>query len=473
MILPRFLIAFACLLPTGQGALHEENFDREPANWEGINNRNAHFEARTVVQDFGYSPHTQHAGIAPGEVGGKLNPAGEPAYYAFRLPSPLTLDSEMRAEGTLFIAPGAGHVLLGFFNPQSLNEWRTANSLVIRINSRGQSSHFHFEYCTSKWRANAGVIGEIVPGERITAKEIPNGQKLHWKLRYDQSAPGTITFTLGENSATCQVQSEHRADSATFTHFGIMPIPKTWDSPGEMWIDDLMINGKMFDFAKDPGWEELRNRRTYTTTDTRPKFDFGWSATHHATGKNAGEFGGLIFRGDCREPARMASYGARIGPLRLGAPFEARGRVCMLRGISDATAAIGFYNSTESMRTNSSQQHSIPLGFLGINIEGPSSEGFFFYPVCRVEQGTSVVPRNYREAPRIFPDGKSHTWSLRYDPANNGSVRVTLDEQTFTMELPAGSRTMTFDRFGICTTWIDGNSVSVFFDDLVYTATQE
>jgi hypothetical protein len=291
-------------------------------------------------------------------------------------------------------------------------------------------------------------------------------------LHYDPSAQGTITFTLGESVGTCEVRQEHRADGATFTHFGIMPIPKTWDSPGELWLDDATINGKVFDFATDPGWEDFQNRRTYITKDTRPKFDFGWSSTHHAAGKDAGELGGLIFRGDCREPARMASFGDRIGPLRLDGSFEARGRVCMLRGISDATASIGFFNSVESMRTNPSQQFSVPLGFLGINIEGPSSEGFFFYPVRRVEQGNSVAPNNFREAPRIYPDGKSHAWSLRYDPAKNGSVRVTLDEQTFTMELPAGSREMTFDRFGICTPWIDGNSVTVFFDDLIYTAAQ-
>ena len=473
MILRVLVICSSLLIVNVRGALREESFDREPANWEGINNRNSHFEVKTVVQDFGYSPGTQHAGRSRGEIGGKLNPAGERAYYAMRLPKKLTFDSEMSAEGTLFIPPGAGHVLVGFFNAETVNEWRTANSLVVRINSRGESSHFHFEYCTSKWRANAGVIGEIIPGERISAKEVPNGQKIRWKLRYDPSASGTITLTLGETTATCEVRPEHRRDGATFTHFGIMPIPKTWDSAGELWINDAVINGKAFDFLSDPGWEELGNRRTYRSADTRPKFDFGWSPTHHAAGKATGELGGLIFRGDCREPARMASYGDRIGPIRLDAAFEARGRVCMLRGISDATAAIGFYNSTESMRVNPSQKHSIPLGFLGINIEGPSSEGFFFYPVCRVDEGTSVVPNNFREAPRIYPDGKSHAWSLRYDPRGNGSVRITLDEQSFVMDLPAGSRTMTFDRFGICTPWIDGNSVTVFFDDLVYTHEQE
>ncbi len=462
----------AGFFPESEAAFREENFDREPPNWIGVNNRNQFFDARTVVQDFGYSATSSHAGGKAGEVGGRFNPAGEPAFYALRLPRALTFGSEMIAEGKVFVSSGAGHFLLGFFNAETLKEWRTANSLVVRINSRGETSHFHFEYCTSKWRANAGVIGEIVPGERINAKEISNGKAWHWKLAY---APETsrITFTLGDVTATCEVLREHRMDGATFTHFGLMPIPKTWDGAGEMWVDDLKVNGAEFDFSADPKWEALNNRRTYTTSDTRPKFDFGWSSTQHAQGERAGELGGLIFRGDCREAARMASYGDRIGPLKLDRPFEARGRVSMLRGISDATASIGFYNSVESMRVNHSQQHSVPMGFLGINIEGPSSEGFFFYPACRVEQGNSIVPAEYRKAPRIYPDGTSHTWSLKYDPAGEGRVTITLDDQTISMDLPAGDRSVIFDRFGICTPWIDGNSVTVYFDDLAYTSSQD
>jgi hypothetical protein len=465
------LLFCASMVHEAEAALRHETFDREPAKWGGINHRNAHFEARKVEQDFGYNPNSRRAGGQPGEVGGRLNPAGEPAFYAWRLPKELTFDSELSAEGKVFVAPGPGHFLLGFFNAATLKEWRTANSLVVRINSRGENSHFHFEYCTSKWRANAGVIGEITPGERISAKEIPNGQVLPWKLAYAPKERSVI-FTLGETTAKCELQADHRADGATFTHFGLMPIPKTWDSPGELWIDDVRVNGVAFDFATDPKWEALNNRRTYLTKDTRPKFDFGWNATHFAQGQKAGELGGLIFRGDCREPARLAAYGDSIGPLTLQAPFEARGRVAMLRGISDSTASIGFYHSAESLRVNPSQQHSIPLGFLGINIEGPSSEGFFFYPVCRLEESTSVVG-DYRKAPRIYPDGKSREWSLRYEPQGNGRVSVTLDDQSFTMELPAGRRTMTFDRFGIVTPWIDGNSVTAYFDDLTYTNAQE
>src|SRR5262245_21930818 len=83
---------------TGQAAqgkgvyvfMRDENFDGEPANWEGINNRGIHFEPKVVVQNFGYSRTSQRAGVKPGEIGGIINPAAEPAYYGYRLPKPLT-----------------------------------------------------------------------------------------------------------------------------------------------------------------------------------------------------------------------------------------------------------------------------------------------------------------------------------------------------------------------------------------------
>ena len=101
------LIAAALPVWAAQAAVREENFDREPADWEGVNNRNTHFEPRIVTQDFGYSS-TSHAGGRPGEIGGTLHPAGEAAYYGYRLPTPLTLDDPMSASGKMFVAQGPG-----------------------------------------------------------------------------------------------------------------------------------------------------------------------------------------------------------------------------------------------------------------------------------------------------------------------------------------------------------------------------
>lgn len=114
---------------------------------------------------------------------------------------------------------------------------------------------------------------------------------------------------------------------------------------------------------------------------------------------------------------------------------------------------------------------------LGIHIEGPSSEGFKFYPVLRTTDGGSMVA-DARKSPTIYPDGKSHDWSLQYDPNasdGKGRVVVTLDRQSTALDLPEGSKAgrTEFDRFGVVTSWIDGNSQDVYWDDIKYTARQE
>jgi hypothetical protein len=476
-----FLIPIlACVtILSSDAAVRVEDFDREPPAWEGVNNRNKFFDSRKVEQNFGYSPTTSRAGGQAGEIGGRINPAGEPAYFGYRLPTPLNLDTPMTAEGRMFVPGGSGHCLLGFFNANTLNEWRTPNTLVARVNNRGETFHCHLEYCTSRWRASAGIIGEIVQGERISPADLPCGKSYRWKMIYDPNGAGgkgLLTFSLDDKTARCEIEPQSRRDEGiTVTHFGLLPVLKTWDGPGEIWLDDMTINGVAFDFSEDPEWDASNNRRTYVTADTRPKFDFGWSQTRHAGGKMAGELGGLIFRGDCREPARMACFGDRLETLTLKTKLEARGKVSVLRAISDSTASIGFYHSKHSMQSNPSQKQSIPMDYVGINIEGPSGEGFFFYPVYRTHSDEGIaLGSNGGRSPRIFPDRKVHDWFLRYDPqgANgNGQITVGLDDEKCTLDLAAGHKDIgaTFDRFGICTPWIDGNSVTVYFDDLTYT----
>jgi len=469
--------ALFCAATVG-AATRRESFDREPPNWEGINNHNTNFGPKHVTQNFGYSPATSHAGGSAGEIGGMINPAGEPAYYGFRLSQPTDFDHAASVSGKLFVAPGANHCLIGFFNPATLDAWRTPNTMVMRINGREGGFHCHLEYCTSRWRAGAGVIAEIEAGKQIGYKLLQVAQVHEWSLTYDPkgaNGAGLLTCRLGQETATCQIDPEQRKDGATFTHFGIIPVMKSWDSPGEIWIDDVIIGVQKFDFSSDPKWAALNNRTNYQTLNTRPRFDFGWSPTHFAGGKSPGEMGGLIFRGDCREASRMGAYGDRLASLSLDKPIIARGKVSMARGVTDSTASIGFYNSTSSMRVNPAQDKSIPLDYLGINIEGPSSEGFLFYPVYRNHAGEGGY--GVKGAPRIFPDGKSHDWAFQYDPAGaegNGQITVTLDDKSCSLNLgPAVKKSgAAFDRFGICTPWIDGNSVTAWFDDLEYTFDQ-
>src|SRR5262245_26262672 len=121
---------------SSQAGERMETFDRDPG-WEAQNNRAKSIPARVVRQDFGFSPGTHHAGgRGVGEPGGVISPAAESAYFAKRI-SPLTLRDRLTASGTLALGGGPVHALVGFFNAATVNEWRTPNTVALRIQGRG------------------------------------------------------------------------------------------------------------------------------------------------------------------------------------------------------------------------------------------------------------------------------------------------------------------------------------------------
>src|SRR5262249_44791517 len=145
------------------------------------------------------------------------------------------------------------------------------------------------------------------------------------------------------------------------------------------------------------------------------RFNFGYSPTNQAGGRAAGELGGLVFRGDCRWPGRMAYYGDRLSPLALDKPLRATGRVCLHRGVTDSTVLLGFFHSTDSIRVSQEQNAGLPECFLGVCVEGPSREGFFFYPAYRAK-GNASGNAGGPKRPYILPNGSSHEWALTYLP---------------------------------------------------------
>jgi hypothetical protein len=483
-VLPRLislsgLIAIICLGVSAAGKDRVERFDKDPG-WEGRNNRPSTPPKRFIQQDFGYSPRTANAGGKAGEVGGLITAAAEPAWYARKLGAksfadPLTASGRLRCKGRQF------HVLLGFFNSRSVNEWRTPNTVVLRLLGRGDVFFAYVEYATSRWRAGGDSPGGFATvRDKGTAKPQLRGFKMgvahEWSLRYDPAGNkggGTVTVTLGGETAVCHLDAGHKADGATFDRFGLLPVLKSADDGGEVWLDDVTINGTTDGFDRDPGWEGVGNRRRYETADIRPRFDFGYSPTRHAGGVSSGELGGLVFRGDCRSPARLACYGDRLSPLGLDKPLKASGKVALRRGVSDSTVLLGFYHSRDSMEVNDSQSSGWPKGFLGVAIEAPSREGFYFYPAYRLRGGQQGYASG-DDRPHILPDGQPHDWSLRYAPDGRGRVTVTLDGKSVALDLAEGHRAagVRFDRFGLITTWIDGNGQRVYFDDLTYTCEQ-
>lgn len=480
-----FTIVQASTTCRGQTAIRTESFDSDPG-WEGVNNRSAREREPVLIrQDFGFSAGTSHAGgTAAGEMGGFISPAGEAAFHG-KVIEPTSLDHPLTASGTMMIGAGGTHLLLGFFNHIMLNEWRTPNTIAMRINGRGNHFFAYVEYCTAKWRAG----GDTMPFPHTTDPQtgrwnligFPCNKPQKWSLNYDPMAndgKGVVTATIGSAKAICNFDDSHKQDGATFDRFGIVNVIKSADSGSDVWFDDIRVNSEAAEtFDRDPKWDARNNRQTLPSRMVRPWFDFGYSDTHFAGGKAKGELGGQMFRGDCREKARMACYGDRVGPLTLDKPLRASGKVVLTRGVSDSTTLFGFYNSRDSMRQNNSQNDSAPESVLGIHIEGPSSDGFHFYPVLRTKGDHSSVP-NVRDFPAILPDGKYHDWTLEYDPAaadGKGRITIALDGKAGQLDLKPGDkqRGTAFDRFGFVTSWIDGNSQQVYWDDIQYTSAQD
>jgi len=482
-------LALACLSALAVGSAcrageRTEHFDRDPG-WDAYNNRASRSTARTVRQDFGFSPDTHHAGgRAAGEVGGVITPAAETAYYGKKI-SPRTLREPLNASGVLACDNGPVHVLLGFFNAGTMNEWRTPNTIALRIQGRGDHFYAYVEYATARWRAGGDSPRPFATvRDPKSGKTEPRGFKAQrtphrWSLAYDPDAAGgrgAITATVDDETAVCELSEGHKADGATFDHFGILIVSKSADSSGELWLDDVNVNGVVDSFTTAPQWEGRGNRRTYETINIRPRFDFGFSATSFSSGAAPGELGGLVFRGDIREPGRMASYGDRLKPLTLGRPLHASGTIALRRAVSDSTSLLGFYHSEKSLAVNPSQDSGFPEHFLGLVVEGPSREGFFVYPAYRVTGGHQAYAQG-SDLPRILPDGTPHRWDLVYETTANGDGRITLtlDRKSAHLDLPSRDRLPgeIFNRFGIVTTWIDGNGQSIYFDDLTYTAAQD
>ncbi|HWB07348.1 MAG TPA: hypothetical protein VG796_30260 [Verrucomicrobiales bacterium] len=470
-------IAAASVSSYGQQfLLKTDTFTTDPGlAWEGYHNRATDPGPRVISQDFGFSNST-NAGGSAGEIGGLITPAGEAAFYG-KVITPLSFNDPLTASGVLNVPAGGGHTLIGFFNASTTNEWRTPNTIALRIYGRGTYFLAYLDYGTGLWRAGGGSFS----GEA----QIPTGTVDYpFSLTYDPNGAGgrgTVHATIGSYSSDMTLDPGHKADGAVFNRFGILNVMKSADDPGRLWLDNVTINGESHPFNSDPGWDARNNRGNYTSTNVRPRFNFGYSAnSNFAGGQSKGEMGGDTFRGDSRvefNGTRMAYYGSRLGDtLNLTHPLHAEGKVAFRRGVSDSTTLIGFFHSTGSVRSNNAQDSATPENFVGAAIEGPSSEGFYLYPTYGLDQEgvRASGNRGTPTPPFIYPDGQSRHWSLDYQPDGNGgtgNITITLNGQAVTLNLDAGHKQIgaQFNRFGIITTHIDGSGQTVYFDDLTYT----
>src|SRR5262245_57308089 len=209
-----------------------QRFDRDPG-WDGQNNRVTKIKPVEVKQDFGYRK--------PGEIGGLLTSAAEPAYYAKKI-APATFDDTLSASGTVACSGRRSHFLIAFFNAGTLNEWRTPNTIGLRLSCRGDVIIVWLEYCTSKWRAG-GDSPKSFPMERDPMTKrmrlvgFPaKGKTYRWSLRYDPKGNrgnGVVTATFGDAKAECWLGDGHKLDGATFNRFGLLNVMKHGGDPGD------------------------------------------------------------------------------------------------------------------------------------------------------------------------------------------------------------------------------------------------
>lgn len=474
--------------------LKRESFDRDPG-WEGQRNRIVPKQVPTVVQDFGYE-RTGNAGKEPGELGGQVTRASEPAFYADRI-GPKTLDDRLSASGTFAITKSEGNsgIFFGFMRAQQPGAGgRPINSLGLDLDGEGTGCRLAVRLITGRNQSCGTFITPFLPGKYRPTPLRNDGTRYHWKLDYDPDGAGgkgRFTFMLNADPAKPEARSEksladlpesHRQEAlshfpsttsfavdlpegykrqgTTFDHFGMMNLMK---AGGRLAIhfDDLTYEGRTQEFSRDPQWDASGNRRTYQATDVGGAHNFGYSPTSHAGGK-PGEAGGVFWRTD-----EWGYYADKIAPLSFEDRLEARGKVVLTVGGPDSDMRFGWF------RTDGQGAAPSTAGpFVGVAVGGPTRVGHYFLPAATVASGVYSHPDR---GPVLTP-GKPYSWSLIYDPqanGGNGAITATLGTESVTHNLRPGQKAAAkearLDRFGLFSIGPGGQIVKLYLDDLEYT----
>lgn len=461
------IAAFSITSVRAQDRLKSESFDRDP-HWEGYRNR-LNSDAPVTRQSFGWRDSRHAGGMDAGEIGGWVGRSLTRASYARQLDKPLSLDDRLEASGRLAVTDdgGSSGALVGWFN-ESSEGWRTPNSLAFRVDGNSAKYWVFAEYGTRN--GYTGCVGAF-EGERYqttpTAPFKSDGTRHRWTLRYDPDANdgnGEITFQIDERTYQVPVTAQHRADGAVFNRFGIWNQQST-GSGVELWLDDLVVNGKSFSFDDDPKWIGENNDVEFAESYVRPFHQFGYSETNF-TGGSDGELGGIIWRDE-----RPSYYADRVGPLSLDDELQASGKLVFRRAGPDSAVYIGWFNEkskTDYTSVGPNEQRQ----YLGILLEGPSRVGHYLRPGYSTSKGTG---RDRDTGPVVRPGADVHEWTLHYRPEaadGRGKISMTLDGKETTLELDAKGREIgaRFDRFGLFNVQSGGWHVEVYVDDLSYTS---
>jgi len=445
------------------------DFDSDP-DWDSFRNRLLPDPPPRVRQDFDRRSTNFAKGRTQGEVGGWIQRSITPAYFAKSI-AEKSFNDKLTASGTFAVthAEGGSGMLFGWFNDRSRG-WRTPNSLAFRIDGNGGKYWVFFEYGTRNWLTGGGGCFEGEHYQTTKTKPFVDDGSVHrWTLHYDPKGAdnrGEVVFVLDGKEYRRLLDPGHKDDGAIFNRFGMFNQQITGDGL-EVYFANLSLDGQPIDLAKATDWSGKNHHREFADRAVRPLHDFGHFDTNHAGGKKNGEIGGIVWRDE-----RPAYYADKIGPLNLNHRLRASGKLAFTGAGSDSAVYIGWFDST-SKKNKTTPEHAEPQrNLLAIMVEGPSRIGHYFRPVYQTSTGAGMAASS---GPIIRPDGKSHDWSIDYDPVENdgnGRITVTFDSKTQTLDLKPDHKELgaTFDRFGILNCQSGGHFVEVYLDDLMYTA---
>lgn len=443
--------------------------------WESFRSRLLPDERILVRQNFGYQESNFAGGKSAGEIGGLICRDHARAYYAKEI-APKTLDDPLSASGTFTVldAGGSSAAMIGWFNQEKSQGWRTPHSLCFRIDGNGGKYWIFYEYGTQEWGTNGGGAFE---GPRYQTTPTPpyksDGTVHRWELKYDPQradGKGLITFRCDEETWHIPMLEGHRQQGATFDRFGIWN-QQTAGNHLRVYVDDLVVDGESESFDEDPGWIRDANPVEFRQRVIRPFHDLGYSATNYAGGA-PGEIGGIMFRDEA-----PAYYADHVGPFTFDDELFASGKMVLRSAGADSGVLLGWFGD-QAKKNKKTPQHLEPQSdLLGVAIEGPSRIGHFFRPAYSTSQQNYRDPTleaTPRQRPVLRPDGTVHNWSIHYDPEQadgRGKITITLDGEEHYLELEAGHRAENafLDRFGFFDMQTGGHHVEVFVDDLRYS----
>jgi hypothetical protein len=436
-----------------------EDFTVDP-KWIEFTTRRAPASWPRVKQDFGWRR---------GEIGGVVWRSTVPASYA-RVIQERSLAQRLKASGKFRMTKNFGNsgILFGWFN-ESSRGWRTPNSLVFRLDGNGPGYWVFFEYGTQHGLTAGKGCFEGDRYQTTATKPFPADGAVHtWSLEYDPAGAenrGLVIFTLDGRAWTLPLETDHKADGATFNRFGILNMQLSGDG-AEAWFSDLMLDGEVVDLSRDPQWEANGARAEFSEPVVRPFNDAKWQRTAQA-GSEPGEIGGVFWRDD-----PPAFYATPSGKLTLEDELHASGRIVMTAAAADSGVYFGWFNAGSKTNRPARDRTITQTNTLAIAIEGPSRVGHYFRAASWNSVGQGIIQDS---GPVLPPDGQRRRWSFDYAPAGangRGELTVTLGNERTSVALPEGMRAgrATFDHFGFLNFQPDGHYVKVFLDDLEFSA---